>query len=81
MMSKLLGKYFMTLLLFLSSYISFFYYYFYLTYFPEYWLEVLVEKRDWFMKTSGQATDEAKRPPDSSDAYGVEGTFRSLGFD
>ncbi|XP_014283715.1 alpha-tocopherol transfer protein [Halyomorpha halys] len=47
----------------------------------EYWLEVLVEKRDWFMKTSGQTADENKRPPDSSDAYGVEGTFRSLSFD
>ncbi|XP_014283729.1 retinol-binding protein pinta [Halyomorpha halys] len=45
------------------------------------WLNILEENREWFLRSTRQASDEKKRPPDSENTYGIEGTFRKLAVD
>ncbi|CAH1399777.1 unnamed protein product [Nezara viridula] len=47
----------------------------------DYWLDQLEENREWFLQSTRQASDEKKRPPDSQNTYGIEGTFRKLAVD
>ncbi|CAH1399773.1 unnamed protein product [Nezara viridula] len=47
----------------------------------DYWLDQLEENREWFLKSTRQSSDEKKRPPDSQNTYGIEGTFRKLAVD
>ncbi|CAH1399774.1 unnamed protein product [Nezara viridula] len=47
----------------------------------DYWLDQLEENREWFLKSTRQSSDEKKRPPDSQNTYGIDGTFRKLAVD
>ncbi|XP_014283716.2 retinol-binding protein pinta-like [Halyomorpha halys] len=47
----------------------------------EEWLNMLEENREWFLRSTRQASDEEKRPPDSQNTYGMAGTFRKLAVD
>lgn len=49
-----------------------------------YWKDVVVSKRDWFIEDEQYKTDEKKRPgrPKTADnIFGVDGSFRSLAVD
>ncbi|XP_014283758.1 retinol-binding protein pinta [Halyomorpha halys] len=45
------------------------------------WLNILEENKEWFLLSTRQASDEKKRPPDSENTFGIDGTFRKLAVD
>ncbi|CAH1399775.1 unnamed protein product [Nezara viridula] len=47
----------------------------------DYWMDQLEENREWFLQTTKHVSDEKKRPPDSQNSYGIDGTFRKLAVD
>lgn len=47
----------------------------------DYWLNQLEENRGWFQESAKTSSDEKKRPPDSKNTYGIDGTFRKLAVD
>ncbi|XP_014278697.1 uncharacterized protein [Halyomorpha halys] len=47
----------------------------------EQWAKLLEEKREWFLETSKLCSDESKRPPDTQDNFGIDGTFKYLTLD
>ncbi|CAH1399776.1 unnamed protein product [Nezara viridula] len=47
----------------------------------DYWLDQMEENKEWLMQSSKQVSDEKKRPPDSQNTYGIDGTFRKLAVD
>lgn len=49
--------------------------------FTDDWRKILVSRRDYFKNAPALAIDETKRPPDSENTYGVDGTFRTLSVD
>uniref|UniRef100_A0A8D8W023 Alpha-tocopherol transfer protein-like n=1 Tax=Cacopsylla melanoneura TaxID=428564 RepID=A0A8D8W023_9HEMI len=52
----------------------------------DYWQDVLIDNREWFLNENERYSDESKRPADSKykpneDTYGVEGSFKKLQID
>ncbi|KAL1462261.1 hypothetical protein WDU94_014110 [Cyamophila willieti] len=52
----------------------------------DYWQDVLIDNREWFMNENEHNSNESKRPADSKykadeDTYGVEGSFKKLEID
>ncbi|XP_014286307.1 alpha-tocopherol transfer protein [Halyomorpha halys] len=45
------------------------------------WMNLLEEKKDWLKRNLLLVADETKRPPNSKQMFGVEGTFRTLDID
>ncbi|CAH1391320.1 unnamed protein product [Nezara viridula] len=49
--------------------------------FNEDWLNLLIEKKDGIKSYSLLVADESKRPPETKQTFGIEGTFRTLAID